>query len=298
MDSKLKIGFSPCPNDTFIFYGLVNGRIPFLSFNIEYVIADVEQLNRMAQARSLDVVKISVGSYLNLSNEYAILTSGGALTWKDGPIIVSRQPISMEEFRHASVAIPGRGTTAAMLLDIFKLHEGPRHEMLFSDIMPSVKSGLVDAGVVIHEGRWTYQSYGLLKLLDLGELWNKTFSVPLPLGIIAIKRELASKGYGRLINEALRKSILYAKSHREGYSELDQRELYTFIKRYANEIESHIIDRHIDAFVNEFSEDLGNVGKNAIHRAIEEMGKIRGTPKPSTLFWDEVENSLNSLNTL
>jgi 1,4-dihydroxy-6-naphthoate synthase len=287
MNDRLKIGFSPCPNDTFIFYGLVNGRIPSLPFNIEYIISDVEQLNRMAQAKSLDVVKISVGSYLNLSDEYAILTSGGALTWKDGPIIVSKQPISMEELRYASIAIPGKGTTAAMLLDIFKLHEGPRREMLFSDIMPSIKAGLVDAGVVIHEGRWTYQSYGLLKLLDLGELWNKTFSVPLPLGIIAIRRELTSKGYARLINEALKNSILYAKSHRE--------ESYPFIKMYANEMGTHIIDKHIDAFVNEFSEDLGDIGKNAIHRAIEEMVKVRGIPKPSTLFWDEVENPSNTL---
>ncbi|MEJ5301351.1 MAG: 1,4-dihydroxy-6-naphthoate synthase [Thermodesulforhabdaceae bacterium] len=279
MKTKLAIGFSPCPNDTFIFCDLVNGKISDLPFNIEYVIADVEQLNRMAQDKRLDVVKTSVASYPNLSHEYAILTSGGALTWKDGPIVVSKQPLSMEEFRHTSIAIPGKGTTAAMLLDIFNLHEGPRHEMLFSDIMPAVRDGFVNAGVVIHEGRWTYQSYGLVKILDLGELWNKTFEVPLPLGIIAIKRTLLTKGYGQLINEALRNSILYARSHRS--------EVYHFIEKYASEMGKDIVDKHIDAFVNEFSEDLGIIGRRAVYRFVEEATKNKKIRKPTTLFWDE-----------
>ena len=275
----IKLGFSPCPNDTFIFCGFVNKKILPMPFELDCVICDVEELNRMAIKKALDVTKISAGSYLSIIDDYAILTSGGAITITDGPVVVSRKPMSPEEFRHATVAIPGKGTTAARLLDILNLHEGPRVEMIFSDIMPAVAKGTVEAGVVIHEGRWGYKSYGLVKLLDLGALWEETFSVPLPLGMIVIKRDLVKKGHGQLINEGIRQSIRYARSHRE--------EVEPFIFEHATEMSREIIDRHIEAFVNEFSEDLGELGKQAVRQFIEKMNH-EGLELPHWIFWDEI----------
>lgn len=274
----LKIGFSPCPNDTFIFAALYYKKIPGLGLDVECIISDVEDLNRMARKNTLDVTKISVGSYPAIASDYVILTSGGALTLSDGPIIVSKRSLSLEDLKTASLAIPGKGTTAAMLLDIFDLHKGPRVEMIFSDIMPSVKNGTVEAGVVIHEGRWIYQSYGLLKILDLGELWVKTFSVPLPLGVIVIKRKLADQGYGRILNEAIKESIRYAMENRK--------EIYPFIVQHASEMDREIVNRHIEAFVNEFSKELGEQGKKAIRYFIAEVNK-KGLTLPEKVFWDE-----------
>lgn len=279
----LRLGFSPCPNDTFIFGGLVGGArhaLPLpLPFDLDYVICDVEELNRMALRKALDITKISVGSYPSVADSYVILTSGGALTRTDGPVVVSRRLMSLEEFRSAYVAIPGKGTTAARLLDILNLHDGHRIEMLFSDIMPAVLKGDVDAGVVIHEGRWTYKSYGLVKLLDLGILWEKAFSVPLPLGVIIIRRDLVNNGYARVINEAIYQSIRYSRNHRE--------EVDAFIKQHATEMSRDIIDRHIEAFVNEFSEDLGDVGKRAIRQFIKKINH-EGSALPERIFWDEI----------
>lgn len=273
---SIKIGFSPCPNDTFIFAALIQGKIPNLTLDLNHIVSDVEELNRMAREEVLDVTKISVGSYPAIADGYIMLTAGGALTYSDGPIIVSRKPLSIKELRSASVAIPGRGTTAAVLLDIFNLHKGPRIEMIFSDIISAVKDGVVDAGVIIHEGRWIYQDYGLSKVLDLGKLWVETFLVPLPLGAIVIKRNLAR--YARLLNEAIKNSIRYAREHRE--------EVYSFIIRHASEMDRKIIDKHIEAFVNKLSENLGSEGKEAIRQFIAQQEK-KGFNLKEKIFWDE-----------
>ncbi|MCX7823329.1 MAG: 1,4-dihydroxy-6-naphthoate synthase [Syntrophobacterales bacterium] len=274
----LKVGFSPCPNDTFIFGALAKGKIPGVDFAIECLVSDVENLNRMAQEKALDVTKISVGSYPAIAKDYVMLTTAAALTESEGPMIVSKRPLSLEELRTASIAIPGKGTTANMLLDIFDLHTGPRVETTFSDIMPMVRDETVEAGVIIHEGRWTYKSYGLLEVLDLGRLWVQTFSLPLPLGVIVIKRDLAERGIAKIFNELIKKSIKYARE-RNG-------EIYSFILEFASEMDKEIIYKHIEAFVNEFSEDLGDRGRMAIIHFLEQMTK-KGFNLAEKIFWNE-----------
>ncbi len=279
------LGFSPCPNDTYIFYAFTHRKIPSLPFSLRPVIAGVEALNTMAREGCLDISKISLGSYPYLWDRYVMLTAGGAISYGNGPLIVAKRPYSLQEIAPLTLAVPGYSTTANMLLDIFELHQGPRKEMLFSDIMPSICDGTVDAGVVIHEGRWTYHTYGLTKVADLGEMWETMYGLPLPLGVIVMRRDHMKGGIASLVNDAIRASIVYAREHRE--------EVWHFIVQHASEMADEIIERHISAFVNTFSEEMETQGKEAVRRFLEALSWVRKTPfTPLPLFWDEERGGL------
>ncbi len=252
---KYTIGFSPCPNDTFIFDALVNGRIDTGEYHFEPLLADVEVLNRMAMSGKLDITKISIGAYAAASEKYIILDSGSALGKGVGPILVSKTKIESSDFQKLKVAIPGKFTTANLLLSAFYPQITQKHEMLFSDIENAVLKGGFDAGLLIHEGRFTYEKRGLVKLFDLGEVWEQNMNMPLPLGCIAANRNIPASDRIAVSN-LIRASLEY------GYQ--NPKDSSQYILENAQEMEPEVIAGHIALYVNEFSLNLGTEGRNAI----------------------------------
>lgn len=279
MARKIRLGLSSCPNDTFIFGPLVMGKVSVPGFDIEPYMADVEELNGLACEGVLDVVKISLRAYLDIWENYCLLPSGGAIGRGVGPIIVSGREMSRDELRNARVAIPGRRTTANLLLELSGLHGGEKVEMVFHEIMPAVRNGLADAGVVIHEGRWTYGSYGLLCVCDLAEMWEKMTGLPLALGVIAVRRDYAGEA-ARVFTEAIRESILYSQNHAG--------EIMPFVRQHAQEMEEQIVLKHIESFVNEFSLDVGDEGRRAVRTILQRACEKIGLREPTSVFYDDL----------
>jgi len=252
---KITLGFSPCPNDTFIFDALVNKRIDTGNYFFEPCLADVEQLNNMAFDEELDVTKISIGAYARVSQNYIILDAGSALGKGVGPILVSKNSFSENEYPGLKIAIPGKYTTANLLLSTFFPEMKDKHEVIFSEIENQVLSGAADAGLLIHEGRFTYQKKGLHKLFDLGEIWETKMKSPLPLGCIAASRKLSTEERSE-IDKLIYSSIKYAFQFPEASE--------NYIRQHAQEMELEVVARHIALYVNEFSLTLGSEGSNAI----------------------------------
>jgi 1,4-dihydroxy-6-naphthoate synthase len=257
----LTIGYSPCPNDTFIFYGLVHGkvRIPGLAFREQ--LADVETLNRMALEGSLDITKISYHAFGHLREQYALLRSGSALGRGCGPLLVAKPGTALEDVRQGAIAIPGELTTAALLLRLYDPSITNIMVMSFDRIMSAVSTGKVTAGLIIHESRFTYPLYKLEKLLDLGEWWEHHSGLPIPLGGILGKRSL---GHDTLlkVEEAIRTSLRYAYAHTD--------EVLRYCREHSQEMDAAVMKSHIDLYVNEFSLDLGQEGLAAVRRLFDE----------------------------
>lgn len=252
---NLTLGFSPCPNDTFMFDALVNGRINTTGINFHVEYDDVESLNRRAINHELDISKISFAVYDKIKSEYELLTSGSALGNGVGPLLISKNIFSDPEKQIKSVAIPGKNTTAYYLFKIFYPELTTVKEMVFSDIENAVLDGHVDAGVIIHENRFTYEAKGLVKISDLGDLWQKKTGEPIPLGGIVIRRNLSALTKQR-VNNLLRESIKYAFANPEASS--------NYVKSHAQEMSDEVRKKHIQLYVNEFSLDLGMKGRAAI----------------------------------
>lgn len=269
--ASLRLGYSPCPNDTHIFYALAEGKIDTAPWQFQVTLADVEELNQRARQKTLDVTKVSIHAILHLLEDYWLLGAGGAIGRGCGPLVVARRPSTMSELRHKTLAIPGRLTTANLLLQLEGSHAGPKVEMLFSDIMPAVARGVVDAGVIIHEGRFTYRSMGLHQVLDLGSWWEEETGLPLPLGGIVMKRSLGTDA-AQFVEDKIRESILYANAH--------PREAWPYIHQHAQEMEPDIIHRHIDMFVNHFSLEAGAEGERATRFILEAAAKQEGIALP------------------
>ncbi len=275
----LKIGFSPCPNDTHIFYALANGAIDTEPYHFEVMLADVEVLNLQARQGNLDVCKVSIHALTRLLDRYWLLGAGGAIGRGCGPLVVSSLPLSPGELRHKRVAIPGKMTTANFLLRLTKLHEGETVEMVFDQIMPAVASGSVDAGVIIHEGRFTYSNHGLQLVLDLGAWWETTTGLPLPLGGIVIRRDLGRQ-VASFVESKIRESLLYSRAHPEI--------AWPYIASHAQEMAPSVIRSHIDTFVNDYSLKVGSDGAEAIHYLLQAASRL-DPPSPfhETLFWND-----------
>ncbi|HMT30296.1 MAG TPA: 1,4-dihydroxy-6-naphthoate synthase [Bacteroidia bacterium] len=252
---QISIGFSPCPNDTFIFDALVNGRIDTGEFKFNPVLADVEELNRMALVGKLDVTKISIGAYAAASSHYVILDSGSALGKGVGPLLVSKNFIGKNRFSSIRIAIPGKHTTANLLLSIFFPEITDKTEVLFSDIENKVLMGEFDAGLLIHEGRFTYAHKGLTKLFDLGEVWESKMHVPLPLGCIAARRSM-DEPTRKQISELIQSSLRFANANPSIGK--------PYILEHSQEMAPEVIESHINLYVNEFSVNLGPEGRSAI----------------------------------
>jgi 1,4-dihydroxy-6-naphthoate synthase len=264
---RFSIGFSPCPNDTYIFCGLVNNMVELAGWGLKpALLEDVETLNEWAMQGCLDITKLSFHALGHVLDEYVLLQSGAALGRGCGPLLVAGRKVDPADLAAMTVAIPGKYTTAAMLLKLY----GPAWKdiviLRFDEIMPAIESGRVDCGVIIHESRFTYQSRGLTLVKDLGAWWEEISGYPIPLGGIAVKRSLGPDSI-RKIDNAIRGSIVWAQGHRD--------RCWPYIKEHAQELEDSVISDHIDLYVNSFSENLGQEGMAAIAFFLE-MGQQAG----------------------
>ena len=266
----LSLGFSPCPNDTFIFYSLVkeitSSAQPFFEAPS---LEDVETLNRWAFETRLDVTKLSFNAVGHLLDTYCILQSGSALGHGCGPLLVAARDMSLPELDHGRIAIPGTYTTAALLLRMFLPGCSELVEMRFEEIMPAVASGDVAAGVIIHESRFTYQRLGLVCLQDLGQWWENVSGLPIPLGCIAARRDLGAEKI-KEIDQRIRKSLLFSRKH-PGQS-------MDYIRQYAQETEDEVILSHIGLYVNDYSLDLGAEGRLAVESFFSRGREAGGLP--------------------
>lgn len=267
---KLTLGFSPCPNDTFILDALVNHKIDTEGLLFDVHLEDVETLNQWALAGKLDVTKLSFNTFYQVMDHYVLLNAGSALGKGVGPLLIARQPIPLEKLPSLRIAIPGINTTANMLLSFAFPSAIQRIPLLFSEIEGAVLNGTVDAGVIIHENRFTYQQKGLIKLLDLGEYWETKTNSAIPLGGIAIKRAL-SHGLQLQLNRLIRRSLEHAY---QAYPALS-----TFVHNHAQEMDETVMRQHIDLYVNQYSLDLGTEGK----AAIATLGRYSTCPQTSAL---------------
>lgn len=261
----LTLGFSPCPNDTFIFDALVNKKIDTEGLEFEAQLEDVQTLNQWALQDRLDVSKISYGVLPLLMDRYDLLDAGGALGKGVGPLLISRSPKPLADIGNAVIAIPGEQTTAHLLFSLAFPNARNKRFMIFSDIEDAVLSGKVDCGVIIHENRFTYQKKGLTKLLDLGEFWEKETGAPIPLGGIVIRRNAPSSLPAK-VNRLIRKSLEHAFTN---YPALPD-----YVKEHAQEMDETVMRQHIDLYVNNYSLTLGRDGENAISTLLQTYTRL------------------------
>lgn len=262
---QLSLGFSPCPNDTFIFHALVSGRVSIAGIELHPRLEDVETLNRLALAGTIDVTKVSYGAIPHLLDEYALLRSGGALGRGCGPLLVGRSDMDLARLRTGIIAIPGRLTTANLLLRLYQPEWPEGREMVYSEIMPAVARGEVDAGLIIHESRFTYARHGLLRVVDLGEWWEAETGSPIPLGGIIARRSVGEGAIGA-IEAAIRESVEHAFR--------DPSASGTYVAEHAQEMDPEVVRQHIDLYVNDFSRDIGPEGERAIDELLRRSASI------------------------
>jgi 1,4-dihydroxy-6-naphthoate synthase len=254
---KLSLGFSPCPNDTFIFDALVNKKIDAGGLEFEVVTEDVETLNQWALQGKLDITKLSFPAFFQSLDQYVLLNAGSALGKGVGPLLVSKIKIKKSKLRirDATIALPGVNTTANLLFSLAYPQALNKTFMVFSAIEDSVSNGETDLGVIIHENRFTYQQKGLHKVMDLGEYWEEKKKMPIPLGGIAIKRKIDRKT-SMLVDKLIQKSLDYAFS---GYPLIAD-----YVEQHSKAMSEPVMRQHIDLYVNNYSLDLGKEGRAAI----------------------------------
>jgi 1,4-dihydroxy-6-naphthoate synthase len=259
---KLSLGFSPCPNDCFIFDAIVNRRIDLEGLEFDIRLADVEALNRLAFDSALDVTKLSFHAYAHCAGVYGLADAGSALGRGCGPLLISKRPIEPGKVAEGglSIASPGAYTTAQLLFLLAFPAAATFVPMVFSEIETAVLRGDVDAGLIIHENRFTYEDKGLRKILDLGEFWERETGAPIPLGGIAIRRSLPDEVV-RTVNGILRRSVEHAFAHRS--------DSLPFVRAHAQAMSDDVMLRHIDLYVNDYSRDLGEDGRRAVALLLE-----------------------------
>jgi 1,4-dihydroxy-6-naphthoate synthase len=272
----IRVGYSPCPNDTFLFYALVHGLVDTEGYRFEPLLEDVETLNRWALEGRLALTKASFGVLGRVRREYWCLRSGGALGWGCGPLVVSRENKPLEELVRTPVLVPGLHTTANLLLS---LRAGPRTERLprvFHEVMPAVARGEAASGVIIHEGRLTYRAHGLVAVEDLGAWWEGETGLPIPLGAILLRRGVEGVDPGA-VQRALRRSVEYALARPD--------EPMEYVRRYARELDEGVIREHVRLYVNEFSRDVGERGQRAVETLLAKAAALgEALPEAEPLF--------------
>ncbi|MBW1616604.1 MAG: 1,4-dihydroxy-6-naphthoate synthase [Deltaproteobacteria bacterium] len=272
-NKKISLAYSPCPNDTFIFYPLIRNLINTGGYKFYEVLKDVETLNKEAFKNIHNITKLSFAALGHLQDNYALLKSGAALGRGCGPLIVAREDLNMNNIKKNKIAVPGVFTTANLLLSLF-LNQSPNVAPIsFEQIMPAVSSGKFNCGVIIHEGRFTYKQYGLKALVDLGSWWENKTNLPIPLGGIAVQRELGKK-HAKEFENIIKKSVEY------GFA--NNRKAVNYIKKHAREIDDQVIKSHIDLYVNDFTLDIGEQGETAIN-ALFETARSKGIIPKSDL---------------
>ena len=258
MRTELTFGFSPCPNDTFAFHALVHGLVE-APCRIRPVLLDIEELNRQAHTSVFDVTKLSVGAFAAVGRRYRLMRSGAALGRGVGPLVVARTPKSLEEAARGRVAIPGQETTAFRLLRLAAPSLADVIELRYDRILGAVAEGEVDAGLIIHESRFTYEAHGLTKVVDLGEWWERETGLPVPLAGICARADL-DPGLIADVERSIRASVQYAFDHPE-----DSR---AYVRAHAQEMADQVCDAHIRLYVNKLSLDIGGEGMRAIERLV------------------------------
>lgn len=259
MSAVLTLGISTCPNDTFIFHGLIHGLVDLSGLGgvpPRVTLADVEELNRLALGNALHVCKVSAAVWPRLASHYALLSSGAALGRGNGPVLVTRQE-EKKDAGFTSIAIPGEHTTAALLLERYGEAQAERLAIRFDRIPQAVLQGQAEAGVLIHEGRFTYAAQNLRLVRDLGQWWEQMFALPLPLGCIVARKDLGEERIGR-IDAAVRESLELALQNPDRTME--------FVRRHAQELDDHAIRQHIETFVTPHSLNMGQEGRQAMAR--------------------------------
>jgi len=268
----LTLGFSPCPNDCFMFDAMVHRRIDLEGLDFDVRMADIEALNSAAFAGDVDITKLSFHAYAYCADDYVLLDAGSALGRNCGPLLISQRPISPEEVAAGDVriAIPGKYTTANFLLSLAFPRATDKSECLFSDIEAGVLDGRFDAGLIIHENRFTYADRGLKKIIDLGEFWESETGAAIPLGGIVISRRLPADVRQR-VNRVMRRSVEYAFANRDAS--------LPFVRANAQAMSDEVMYKHIDLYVNEYSVDLGVDGRRAVGVLFERARNSGVIPK-------------------
>jgi 1,4-dihydroxy-6-naphthoate synthase len=263
----LTLGFSPCPNDTFIFDALVNNKIDTEGLSFQPVLEDVQTLNEWALQGKLDVTKISYGVLPLLLKNYIVLNAGGALGKGVGPLLITKQAgAENKDINDMTIAIPGEHTTAHMLFSLAYPNATKKKFMLFSAIEDAVLNGDVDAGVIIHENRFTYQQKGLHKLVDLGEYWEKQTGNPIPLGGIVMKKTFDT-ALQQKVDGLIKRSLEYAF---ENYPLITD-----YVKQHSQEMSESVMRQHIDLYVNNYSLQLGADGKAAVNTFLDIYSQLK-----------------------
>ena len=257
---KVSLGFSPCPNDTFIFDALVNKKIDVGDFEFDVVLEDVQTLNEWALCEKLDVTKISYGVLPLIMNNYILLESGGALGKGVGPLLIAKEQLDIEDLNDKRIAIPGKNTTANMLFTMAFPYAKNKVFKVFNEIEDAVLNNEADVGVIIHENRFTYSQKGLHKLMDLGDYWEQQTQLPIPLGGIVAKKNLGSVIINK-VDALIKQSVEY--SFKNNYETLSE-----YVKNHAQEMSENVMRQHIDLYVNNFSVALGNDGRKAVEKLI------------------------------
>jgi 5,8-dihydroxy-2-naphthoate synthase len=258
MPQVIRFGFTPCPNDAFAFHALVQGLVP-APFEAEPVLLDIEELNRRAATAEFELTKLSFGAAAAAGDRYRLLRSGAALGRGVGPLVVAREAGSLEEAAVGRIAVPGRETTAFLLLRLAAPALGDVVELRYDRILPAVVAGEVDAGLIIHESRFTYAEHGLVAVADLGEWWEGETGLPVPLAGIFARSDLEPE----LVDEAeaaIRASVEYAFAHPEASRD--------YVRSLAHELSDEVCAAHIALYVNEHSVDIGDEGLAAIDRLL------------------------------
>ncbi len=267
MTTPLSIGYSPCPNDTYIFYGLTHNKVMSPGVKLASpLLEDVETLNSWAMDKKLDITKLSFHALGHVLDDYCVLSAGSALGRGCGPLLVARPGFDPSSLVTARVAIPGRLTTAALLFRMYSPPSQQLIEMRFDEVMTAVTQGEVDVGVIIHESRFTFAEHGLVCLQDLGQWWEESSGHPIPLGCIAARRSLGKERIAS-IDQAIHDSIVWADKHPE--------ECLPYISKYAQEMDQQVMQSHIGLYVNDYSKDLGGEGMAAIE-AFLRLGREAG----------------------
>ena len=273
----LSLGYSPCPNDTFIFTAWMEGKLEGVP-RVKVQLEDIATLNQLALEGKLDIAKVSFHAFGHIRDNYCLLHSGGALGRGCGPLVVGREAWSPDGLKDKRIAIPGKLTTAALLLRLFRPELNNICVMPFDQIMPATRNGMVDAGLIIHESRFTYPDYGLHQIVDLGEWWEAETGHAIPLGGIVMRRDLGRRALEQA-DVALAASVEYAHAH--------PKDVWPTVRRYAQEMEDEVMRQHIELYVNPFTYDYGVEGEAAIHYLMDTAQQLGIIPKSDqSLFGD------------
>lgn len=260
MLTTVRIGHSPDPDDAFMFYALTAGKVTVPGVRVEHVLEDIESLNRRARSAELEVTAVSFATYLLVADRYRMMDAGASMGKGYGPIVVAREPVPADELEQRVIAIPGQHTTAALLLRLY-VGDPPVIEVAFDKIPRAVLEGQADLGLLIHEGQITHERLGLVKVLDLGERWQRETALPLPLGVNVMRRDLGDPLH-RALSRGLRESIAWA------HANVD--EALEYAMRYGRGIDRETCRRFVLMYVNDYTVSLGAEGRAAVERLFGE----------------------------